>query len=295
MTFEQLQKHNQILEAVLEEKDVALEKYQATIDKMQAHISQMQFQIDQMNRLLYGAKRERFISNIDENQLTLPFEVPQEEAPEKQQEVITYVRSKNKRKEHPGRLALPSHLPVEEIVLEPEQDTSNMKCIGKEVTDQLELVPAKLFIKRFIRPKYIAATDENQVEYKGVIAELPVFPIEKGIAGPGLLAQIMVDKFVDHLPVYRQIERFKREGIKLSSSTLNGWQESVCNLLEPLYDTLKHRVLSRGTCKWTRPRFLFLISRNKAKHIVDTTGYIIVHLKKWCCLITIPEDPGKVR
>lgn len=246
MTFEQLQEYNQKLEAVLEEKDVALEKYQASIDKMQAQISQMQFQIDQMNRLLYGAKRERFISNIDENQLTLPFEVPQEEAPEKQQEVITYVRSKNKRKEHPGRVALPSHLPVEEIVLEPEEDTSNMKCIGKEVTDQLELIPAKLFIKRFIRPKYIAVTDESQAEHKGVISELPVFPIEKGIAGPGLLAQIMVDKFVDHLPVYRQIERFKREGIKLSSSTLNGWQESICNLLEPLYDTLKHRVLAQG-------------------------------------------------
>ncbi|MDA3821995.1 MAG: IS66 family transposase [Bacteroidales bacterium] len=246
MTFEQLQKHNQKLEVVLEEKDVALEKTQATIDKMQAQISQMQFQIDQMNRLLYGAKRERFISNTDENQLSLPFEVPQEEAPEKEKEVITYVREKNKQKEHPGRLALPSHLPVEEIILEPEEDTSNMKCIGKEITDQLELVPAKLFIKRFIRPKYIAVTDESIDEYRGVIAELPVFPIEKGIAGPGLLAQIMVDKFVDHLPVYRQIERFKREEVKLSSSTLNGWQESICNLLEPLYDTLKHRVLAQG-------------------------------------------------
>lgn len=122
-----------------------------------------------------------------------------------------------------------------------------MKCIGKEVTDQLELIPAKLYIKRFIRPKYIVAiTDESLSEHKGVIAELPVFPIEKGIAGAGLLAQIMVDKFVDHLPVYRQIERFKREDIKLSSSTINGWQESICNLLEPLYDTLKHRVLSQG-------------------------------------------------
>jgi transposase len=239
MTFEQLREYNQKLEAVLEENE-------ATIDKMKAQISQMQFQIDQMNRLLYGAKRERFISNEDENQLSLPFDVPQEEAPEKEQEVITYVREKRKRKEHPGRLALPSHLPVEEIVLEPEEDTTNMKCIGREVTDQLELVPAKLYIKRFIRPKYIAVIDENQEEHKGVIAELPVFPIEKGIAGPGLLAQIMVDKFVDHLPVYRQIERFKREQIQLSSSTLNGWQESVCNLLEPLYDTLKHRVLSQG-------------------------------------------------
>jgi len=216
------------------------------VSSLQSQVSQMQFQIDQMNRLLYGAKRERFISDSDENQLSLPFDVPQEESLEREQEVITYVREKKKRKEHPGRVALPSHLPVEEIVLEPEEDTSSMKYIGKEVTDQLELVPAKLFIKRFIRPKYIAVTDESLGEHKGVIAELPVFPIEKGIAGPGLLAQIMVDKFVDHLPVYRQIERFKREDIKLSSSTINGWQESICNLLEPLYDTLKHRVLSQG-------------------------------------------------
>ena len=246
MTKEQLLEEYKIQEAVIKEKEVAIEENKAAIDKMQSLISQMQFQIDQMNRLLYGAKRERFISESDEDQLSLPFEVPQEESLESEQEVITYVREKKKRKEHPGRLALPSHLPVEEIILEPEEDTSNMKCIGKEVTDQLELVPAKLYIKRFIRPKYIAVTDESQGEHKGVIAELPVFPIEKGIAGPGLLAQIMVDKFVDHLPVYRQIDRFKREGIKLSSSTLNGWQESICNLLEPLYDTLKHRVLSQG-------------------------------------------------
>lgn len=215
--------------------------------KQEARINEMQFQIDQMQRLLYGAKRERFVSNKeDENQMQLPFEVEEEQAPEKEQEVITYVREKIKRKNHPGRLALPEHLPVEEIILEPKEDTSELKCIGKEVTDQLELVPAKLFIKRYIRPKYIKPTDEEILNHEGVIAELPTFPIEKGIAGPGLLSQIMVDKFVDHLPIYRQIERFKREGIKIPSSTLNGWQEAICNLLEPLYDSLKHRVLSQG-------------------------------------------------
>ena len=225
---------------------MAKEELVDLVAHLQSQLAQMQFQIDQMARLLYGAKRERFISSVDENQLSLPFEVEQENDPEKEQEVVTYVREKKKRKEHPGRVALPDHLPVEEIILEPEEDTSGMKCIGKEVTDQLELVPAKLYIKRYIRPKYITLTDESIGEYKGVIADLPVFPIEKGIAGPGLLAQIMVDKFVDHLPVHRQIERFKREDINLSSSTINGWQESVCNLLEPLYDTLKHRVLSQG-------------------------------------------------
>lgn len=162
MALEKLQDYNQKLEATLKEKEAVIEENKAVIDNMQSQISQMQFQIDQMNRLLYGAKRERFISDADENQLSLPFDVPQEESPKKEQEVITYVRGKKKRKEHPGRLALPSHLPVEEIILEPQEDTFNMKCIGKEVTDQLELIPAKLYIKRFIRPKYIAVIYQSQ-------------------------------------------------------------------------------------------------------------------------------------
>ena len=234
----------------LEEQNANLEKEYTNLKtqkaSLESKVSQMQFQIDQMKRLLFGAKRERFIQNQDENQMALPFDVPQETEVEKQQETITYVRSKTKRENHPGRMPLPDHLPVEEIVIEPKEDTTGMKCIGKEVTDQLELIPAKLFIKRYIRPKYIKPQDEETLTYKGVIADLPVFPIEKGIAGPGLLAQVMIDKFVDHLPIYRQIERFKRENIKISSSTINGWQEAVCNLLKPLYDNLKHRVLSQG-------------------------------------------------
>ena len=230
----------------LASENITFEQLLEINKKQEALINELQFRIDQLNRLLFGAKRERFIRNADEAQLTLPFDIEEEKAPEKQQEVITYVRSKTKHENHPGRLALPAHLPVEEIVIEPKEDTTGLKCIGKEVTDQLELVPAKLFIKRYIRPKYIRPTDETALNHQGIIADLPTFPIEKGIAGPGLLAQIMVDKFVDHLPIYRQIERFKRDGIKIPSSTLNGWQESVCNLLEPLYDTIKHRVFSQG-------------------------------------------------
>ena len=148
--------------------------------KLESKVSQMQFQIDQFKRLMYGAKRERFIADKDENQMTLPFDVVPEEEPKKQQEVITYVREKKKRENHPGRLPLPDHLPVEEIIIEPQEDTTDMKYIGKEVSDQLELIPAKLYIKRYIRPKYIKTEDEETESCKGVIAPLPVFPIEKG-------------------------------------------------------------------------------------------------------------------
>jgi transposase len=227
-------------------ENISIEQLLEINKQQETLINDLRFQLDQMKRLLFGAKRERFIKDADENQLTLPFDVEPVQIQKKEQEVIAYVREKGKRENHPGRLALPAHLPVEEIVIEPNEDTSGLKCIGKEITDQLELVPAKLYIKRFIRPKYIRPTDDTGLNHEGIIADLPTFPIEKGIAGPGLLAQVMVDKFVDHLPIYRQIERFKRESIQLPSSTLNGWQEAVCNLLEPLYDTLKHRVLSQG-------------------------------------------------
>ena len=84
MTYEQLLEHNQRLSTIIEKKKAAIEEREAAIeergviiDKLQAQIDQMQFQIDQMNRLLYGAKRERFVANTDDNQLTLPFEVAQ--------------------------------------------------------------------------------------------------------------------------------------------------------------------------------------------------------------------------
>ena len=228
-------------------ENMGYEELLDTAKKFESEINYLQFQIDQFKRLMFGAKRERFVPEHNELQLTLPFDVePLAEEKPKQKQTITYTRSKGKRENHPGRLPLPEHLPVEEIVIEPQEDTTGMKCIGKEVTDQLEMIPAKLFIKRYIRPKYIKVEDKETLTHKGIIADLPVFPIEKGIAGPGLLAQIMIDKFVDHLPIYRQIERFKREGVKIPASTINGWQESVCNLLWPLYENLKHRVLSQG-------------------------------------------------
>lgn len=76
-----------------------------------------------------------------------------------------------------------------------------------------------------------------------VIAELPARPIDKGIPGPGLLAQIVIDKYTDQLPVHRQIQRFEREGIKLASSTLTDWISGTCTLLDLLYEELKRRVL----------------------------------------------------
>jgi transposase len=219
-----------------------------TREELIAENSKLQFELKQLKRAIFGKKSERFVPVAHgEGQMELPFNV--EEKPIEKEpctEEITYTRKKNSKKKHPGRFPLPNHLPVKEIVIEPKEDTSGLKCIGKEITDKLELVPAKLFILRYIRPKYIKPEDEKNLTSKGIIAELPSFPIEKGIAGAGLLAQIAVDKYVDHLPIHRQIQRYKREDVHIPANTINGWQDRIAELITPLFEKQKQLVLGQG-------------------------------------------------
>jgi transposase len=117
-----------------------------------------------------------------------------------------------------------------------------MTKIGEQVTETLKYTPASLIIKRIIRPKYIK-DDGSSI----LIASLPSRPIEKGIPEASLLAHILVCKFVDHLPFYRQIQRFKRDyQWMLHKSTINSWFISVCTLLKPLYLILGEKVLESG-------------------------------------------------
>ncbi len=158
-------------------------------------------------------------------------------------EKIRTARKKPENSSHAGRQPLPEHLPVEQIEIHPEGDLSGMVCIGKEVTEELEYKPASYFIRRYIRYKYAPKDKDSE----GVqIGALPSRPIEKGIAGPGLLASILVDKYVDHMPLYRQGQRFKREKIPIAASTIEGWARQGLNLLNILYEHLLARTRSKG-------------------------------------------------
>lgn len=238
-TVNRLESKNQKLAS--EKKTLASEKRYLT-----SEVHYLQYRIDQLNRMVFGAKSERFVSNETHGQQKLPFDIPEKEQADVETEEIKYTRKKRKRENHPGRTPLPDHLPVEETILKPEEDTTGMKFIGNEVTDKLGIRPAKLYIKRYIRPKYVIPADQDNLTSKIVIADLPVFPIEKGIAGASLLAQIMVDKYVDHLPVYRQVQRFSREQIRIPSNTINGWQDAISRLMMPLFEKQKELVMGQG-------------------------------------------------
>jgi transposase len=225
-----LKAENAVLERNLAERD-------SVIAKLTSDNESYKFQIEQLRRMIFGSKRERFESEIDSQQLSLEFEPKSLEIAEavkleREQIRVSYLRQKPK-KEHPGRLALPSHLPVVEILIEPSEDTTDMVCIGREITEELDYTPGTLHINRIIRNKYITKEDElgNQ---KQVIAQLNR-PIPKCMASAALLTMIFINKYIYHLPLYRTLAQIRQMGVQLPSSTLESWVRLGAELIRPLY------------------------------------------------------------
>lgn len=207
-------------------------------DKLLMEHEYLKQQLAELRRMIFGSKSERFVSSGDTSQLSL-FAEEAAVHPEGETQEVAYTRQKPKKeKKTPVRMVLPSHLPRVEETIEPDHKEEGSRKIGEEITELLEYNPARLFVRRIVRPKYTNPKGEGIV-----IAEMPSLPVPKGNAGASMLAQVMVSKFVDHLPYYRQIQIYKRQGLTLSDSTLNGWFTATANLLVPLYDVLERQVL----------------------------------------------------
>jgi transposase len=146
-------------------------------------------------------------------------------------------------KEKPKRKPLPAELPRNEEVLSPGDACGKcggaLKTLGEDVTEELEYVPGRFVVNRIVRPRMACSCCEAICQ-----APLPSRPIERGRPGPGLLAHVLVSKYADHLPLYRQSQIFDREGIDLDRSTLSNWVGKSAALLEPLADAIGRHVLS---------------------------------------------------
>lgn len=142
----------------------------------------------------------------------------------------------------PARQPLPAHLETERVVLEPaevQQQPEGWRKLGEEVTEELDWKPAKFIKRLYIRPKYANAE-------RIVIAPLPARLIEKGLPGAGLLTQVIVSKYEDHLPLYRQEKIYReRHGVNLSRQTLCGWVEAAADWLSPIYREMKAALQAR--------------------------------------------------
>jgi len=231
--------------------------YQQQLDENKQTISKLKQQVEMLQRKIWGKSSERYI-NEDPLQRKLDFEgmdlLPEEKelATSAKEEIEQYktIRVAVKAKNHPVRKPLPEGLPREECHIYPENiDLDNSTELEPEVTEVLERDPARWYVRQIIRHKYVVKTestssdDTTSVNQTIVTAPMPLLPIPKSYAGATVLADMIINKYVFHLPFYRQIEMFKQQGISLPASTINGWFSDVADLMRPAYYRLMELVL----------------------------------------------------
>lgn len=196
-------------------------------------IAQLRHQLAGLRRHQFGARSE----SLDQLELTLE-EAEIAQAAERRAEVPTPREDKSQ----PKRRPLPDHLSRNETVLSPGETCAScggtLKRLGDDVTEELEYVPGHFVVNRIVRPRMACSCCEAICQ-----APLPSRPIERGRPGPGLLAHVLVSKYADHLPLYRQSQIFDRNGIDLDRSTLADWVGRSAALLEPLADAIGRHVL----------------------------------------------------
>ncbi|WP_406867737.1 IS66 family transposase [Paraburkholderia fungorum] len=235
------------LKALLRERDAQLERMQNVVDSQKAAIATDKAEIEhlkllvaKLRRMQFGRKSEKLDHQIEQLELRLEeLEADEGATP------VEIPRTPRTAPEQAQRKPLPEHLPREIQTHLPESYQScaecgaQMKQLGEDVSEQLEYVPASFRVIRHVRPRFACSCCEHMAQ-----AAAPSRPIERGMAGPGLLAHILVSKFADHLPLYRQSVMYAREGVELDRSLLAKWVGHSAALLQPLVDALRRHVMA---------------------------------------------------
>jgi transposase len=231
------------LKALVSELLVRIDQDQRVITWKDAKLSKVTFELAQLRRLKFGRGSEQmdaiqkplFDESVEEDLAALGQDL---------EDLSTPAPDKNT-KRAPKRTALPAHLPRVEYRHEPESTTCACGCalkrIGEDVSEKLDYAPGLFSVDRHIRGKWVCTQCETLIQ-------APVMPeiIDKGIPTSGLLAHLLVAKFSDHLPLYRQSTIFGRAGLAIPRSTLASWVGVCGSKLQPLVDQLKAQVLTHA-------------------------------------------------
>lgn len=246
---------------MLAQKTAALEKEKSGLEKEKSEleevIASLKSTMEWMRRKLFGKMSEKHLP-LDPSVLepTLFDEQLSEEEQAKLDAEVKKMEEDNARiievKSHKREVRRPvfADLPVEETHIYPEgiQGNPDYVEIGVENTDMLAIQPARMYIKRTVRHKFVLKSNlqiEDPDRQAFVIAPLPETIIPKGMASESLLADILINKYLYHLPFYRQIQKYKELGVVLSDATINDWFAAVCSKLRPLYDKLREQIMGR--------------------------------------------------
>jgi len=249
----QLQARLAVVMSLLEAQNTAVDKLRGERDALRAErdtanaeVEKLQQMIKQLLRSQYGPRSEQ----LDPDQLQLGLEEVEQSLSGAQTGADSEARCDKKpgaerRRRQRNRGALPAHLPRYEVVIDVEDKRcpccgGAMHVIGEDKSEMLDIVPAQCRVKVIRRPRYGCRSCEGAV----VQAPAPERPLTGGIATEAVLAQVLVAKYCDHLPLYRQAQIFARNGIDLDRSTLAGWVGRACWWLRPLAELLLSSILS---------------------------------------------------
>jgi len=216
---------------------------QAELDSHTTEIENLKLLILKLKRMHFGPRSEKCDRDIHQLELRLEDLEASQAAAEPPPIVPATIVLKQEAARKPARRPLPANLPRETETIAPEDQAcpdcgGKLRHMGEDVSETLEYVPARFKVIRTVRPKLSCAGCSQIVQ-----APAPSRPIDRGLAGPGLLAHVLVAKYADHLPLYRQSEIYAREGVELDRSTLADWVGGTSRTLQPLVDALRKYVL----------------------------------------------------
>jgi transposase len=212
-----------------------------TVTELRMENALLRQKIDLLVKRVFGSSSEQ----LDKNQLELLMALPENSTVEVATLRPEQEQVKSSRKERTARL--PENLPVVEEVLDPEPvkaQPEQWRCIGQEISEQLDYEPGRFLRRRVVRNKYVHRTDPDRAP---LIAPLPERLLDRSLPAPGLLAHIIVGKFCDHLPLYRQEQIYQqRHGVHLPRQSLTRWVELASAWLQPIYEQIRTGVMGGG-------------------------------------------------
>ena len=221
------------------------------IEQQQQTIEKLQFRLDKLLQLLYGTKSEK--KPISEKVTSKP------------SNSTTGTTPKSGSTQANGRRPLPKTLPRIRIEHDVSEEQLGCCCgrkmhrMGKVLTEQLECKPAELYVIEHVRFKYSCQYCKDNI----ITAPMPAQPIDKGLPGAGLLTEVILNKYHDHLPLYRQAQRFARLGVDLPRSTLCDWVGQSAQLLKPIVDLMKSDTLIPGLRIFTNDTTCPVLAKGK--------------------------------
>jgi transposase len=241
-------------DAALVERDAALTERDAHLLNARLEIEKLKAQLAALRRDRYGKSSERLAAEIGQLEMLIgDLEEDQAERDAAAAEKTRKAKGKPDKPRKPAlRRPLPEHLPRETVVHEPVlacrcgcTDPARLTCLGEDVTEVLEKIPARLKVIRHVRPRYACRACEAVIQ-----APTPALPIERGRPGPGLLAHVLVSKYLDGLPLYRLSGILAREGVEIERQTLADWVGHGAWWLRPIAEAIGSYAMAQDVI-WT--------------------------------------------